>query len=213
MPNAYVLGTFKVDAPQKFKSEYAEKVDATLVPFGGKFIVRNPVASAKYNEGSAYTICVVLEFPSVDKAKAWYASDAYTAISKAKKAYSKTPTFIIVEGTGAAGGCFGGLAQCIGGGGSKGYVYGEFKPTSPKFKTEYASKVDATIAPFGGKFIVRKPVTEAALNEAAAFGIAVVLEFPSVENALAWKDSAEYKKIAPAKKAHSKTISFAIYGQ
>jgi uncharacterized protein (DUF1330 family) len=57
---------------------YVEEIDATLAPFGGRFVVhgsRNDV-----REGDFPGDVIVVEFPDRDSATAWYESDAYQAI-------------------------------------------------------------------------------------------------------------------------------------
>ncbi|MFF0453383.1 DUF1330 domain-containing protein [Nocardia africana] len=58
--------------------EYLRRIDGTLAPFGGKFIVhggRQMVA-----EGPADGVMIVIEFPDYDAARAWYASPEYQRI-------------------------------------------------------------------------------------------------------------------------------------
>lgn len=199
--NAFVVGAFKVTDP-RFKTEYAMKVDETIAPMNGRFILRNPVATARYSEGADYTIAVAIEFPDTAAALAWLNSDAYQAIAPVKKATSETKTFAVFEGP---------AQRAEDEGTSKGYVLGEFAITNPSFKTEYAMRVDETLEPFGGKFLVRNPVATAVYKEETNYSIAVLLEFPSVEKALAWKESDAYQAICPAKKAFAETVTFSIY--
>ena len=42
MTKAYVIAHPKVTDMEKFGSDFASKIDATLVPFEGKFLVRTP---------------------------------------------------------------------------------------------------------------------------------------------------------------------------
>lgn len=57
---------------------YLEKIDATLEPYGGRFIVHG--GPAQVVEGPWSGDLIVIEFPDREKAAAWYASDAYQAI-------------------------------------------------------------------------------------------------------------------------------------
>merc|ERR1712070_1261117 len=92
--------------------------------------------------------------------------------------------------------------------GSKGYLYGEFTPSNPSFKSEYAAKVEGTLPAFGGKLVVRATTEAALYKEAGNFGIGVLIEFPSVEMAMEWVQSDAYNAIAPAKHSYSNTVSF-----
>lgn len=58
--------------------EYLQKIDATLAPYDGHFIVHGD--EAEIMEGSWPGNVIIIEFPDLDAAKAWYASDAYQAI-------------------------------------------------------------------------------------------------------------------------------------
>jgi uncharacterized protein (DUF1330 family) len=73
--------------------EYLERIDATLAPFDGHFIVhggRNAVL-----EGSDPGTLIVIEFPSRAEAKGWYASAAYQAILPLRTEHSDGTVFII----------------------------------------------------------------------------------------------------------------------
>ena len=58
--------------------EYLQRIDGTLQPFGGRFRVHG--ARAEVLEGALHGDVVVIEFPDVARAHAWYRSPAYQAI-------------------------------------------------------------------------------------------------------------------------------------
>jgi uncharacterized protein (DUF1330 family) len=58
--------------------EYLERIQATLDPHDGRFIVHG--GEPEILEGSWPGTVVVIEFPSADAARAWYHSDAYADI-------------------------------------------------------------------------------------------------------------------------------------
>ena len=58
--------------------EYLERIDATLAPFGGRFIVHG--GDFERLEGSWPGNLIVIEFPDRARARAWYDSEAYQAI-------------------------------------------------------------------------------------------------------------------------------------
>ncbi len=58
--------------------EYLERIDATLAPFGGKFLVHG--GNAEVVEGAWRGDLIVIEFRDRETARAWYASDAYQQI-------------------------------------------------------------------------------------------------------------------------------------
>lgn len=57
---------------------YLQAIDATLAPYGGRFLVHG--SSAEVLEGSFSGSVVVVAFPDRAQASAWYASPAYQAI-------------------------------------------------------------------------------------------------------------------------------------
>ncbi|MEU9112888.1 DUF1330 domain-containing protein [Streptomyces sp. NPDC048483] len=65
-------------APHPDIAVYLEKIQATMDPFGGRFRVHN--AKVEVREGSWPGFVVVIEFPDMDAARAWYDSPAYQEI-------------------------------------------------------------------------------------------------------------------------------------
>ncbi|NVI87050.1 DUF1330 domain-containing protein [Actinomadura sp. BRA 177] len=57
---------------------YIERIQATMDPFGGRFLVH--ATGTEVIEGPVDGGYVLIEFPDMDKARAWYESDAYQAI-------------------------------------------------------------------------------------------------------------------------------------
>jgi len=58
--------------------EYLERIDATLEPYGGRFLVHG--AAPEVLEGSWTGDLVIVSFPDRQKALAWYRSPAYQEI-------------------------------------------------------------------------------------------------------------------------------------
>jgi uncharacterized protein (DUF1330 family) len=75
--------------------EYLERIDATLAPFDGHFIVHG--AQAQVLEGKDPGTLVAIEFPDRANAEGWYASDAYQAIL-ALRAANSTSTIFLIDG-------------------------------------------------------------------------------------------------------------------
>jgi uncharacterized protein (DUF1330 family) len=57
---------------------YLERIDATLAPFGGRFIVHGGPVDVR--EGDWPGAVIVIEFPDRARATAWYESPAYQEI-------------------------------------------------------------------------------------------------------------------------------------
>lgn len=75
--------------------EYIERIDATLEPYDGRFLVHGGQLTGI--EGAWDGDLVIIEFPSADAARAWYDSDAYRAILALRTEHSNSMT-CIVEG-------------------------------------------------------------------------------------------------------------------
>lgn len=75
--------------------EYLERIDATLEPFGGRFLVHGGRLTGL--EGTWDGDLVIIEFPGAEAAFAWYESDAYRAILNLRTEHSTSVT-CVVEG-------------------------------------------------------------------------------------------------------------------
>ena len=73
--------------------EYLQRIDATLEPFGGRFLVHGGRAGVL--EGSFSGNLIVLEFPDRERARAWYDSAAYQQILHLRTDNSESDTFFI----------------------------------------------------------------------------------------------------------------------
>lgn len=92
---AYVIAQVDVKDAAKFEA-YRALVPATLEKYGGEFIVRG--GTMEVLEGTwAHPRCVVLRFPSFERAKAWYTSPEYAGPMAMRKACADT-NIVVVEG-------------------------------------------------------------------------------------------------------------------
>jgi uncharacterized protein (DUF1330 family) len=95
MALAYVIGEIEVTDPAKY-DDYRKQVAATVEKHGGRFIVRGGQAEPLEGGWSPRRI-VVLEFPSMAKALAWYRSPEYAPLIKLRQQGSRGK-LIVVEG-------------------------------------------------------------------------------------------------------------------
>ena len=93
---AYVIVDVEVLEPEAY-TEYTRAVPASLEPFGGRFIVRGGAHETLEGDWNPQRV-VVLEFPSVEQAKAWHASPAYQAILPIRQRHARTNFLTVVEG-------------------------------------------------------------------------------------------------------------------
>jgi|SRR5947208_733613 len=85
----------------------------------------------------------------------------------------------------------------------KAYALALVDVNDPAAFAAYAAGAPATVAAFGGRYLVRggnKQVLEGSLPP----GRLLVVEFPSAEQAKAWYDSKEYQAIRPIRTGASK---------
>jgi uncharacterized protein (DUF1330 family) len=75
---AYAIAHLRNPRPHPEVIEYLERIQATLDPFGGRFLVHGP--KVLVGEGEWPGTIVIIEFPDVDRAAGWYASPAYQEI-------------------------------------------------------------------------------------------------------------------------------------
>ncbi len=94
--SAYVLVEIEVQDLEKMKP-YMEKVEATVAEFDGKYLVRGPAAEILEGTHGQYPIKVILEFPTLDVAQAWYQSSTYQEIIGYRTANSEC-NFMLLPG-------------------------------------------------------------------------------------------------------------------
>ncbi|MEV3861063.1 DUF1330 domain-containing protein [Streptomyces sp. NPDC050095] len=76
---AYVIAVMRpTTAPHPDVLTYMERVQSTFEPYGGRFLVHGK--QANWVEGEPLGDVVMVEFPDLDRAHAWYASPAYQEI-------------------------------------------------------------------------------------------------------------------------------------
>ncbi|MFD3457120.1 DUF1330 domain-containing protein [Streptomyces sp. NPDC058691] len=75
---AYAVGHLRPGQVDEEVFSYIERIQATLDPFGGRFIVHG--AAVEVLEGPWPGTVVMIEFPGMAEARAWYDSPAYQEI-------------------------------------------------------------------------------------------------------------------------------------
>ena len=119
------------------------------------------------------------------------------------------------------GPCFGALfllalantgvhAQTQAGAAAPAFYIAEFELTDPEGIKPYSAGVQSTLAPFGGRFVVRGGPISALEGEPARR--MVVIAFDSVKHAQAWYDSPAYAQIRPIRHRSAKTRAYIVEG-
>lgn len=75
---AYGFAHLRNRRPHPDIIEYLDRIQATLDPFDGRFVIHGPPAEVL--EGDWPGSMVLIEFPDMDKARDWYHSPAYQEI-------------------------------------------------------------------------------------------------------------------------------------
>ncbi len=92
---AYVVVDVQVNDPVRYE-EYRKTVAPTLAAYGGRFLVRGGKVDVLEGSWSPKRL-VIVEFPDVATAKAWWSSAEY-ANPKAVRPSASETEMIVVEG-------------------------------------------------------------------------------------------------------------------
>ncbi|MEV6615019.1 DUF1330 domain-containing protein [Streptomyces sp. NPDC051051] len=77
--SAYAIAHLQEAAPHQEIAEYIERITATFEPYGGRFLVHG--TQHEVMEGAWPGHVVVIGFPSITEARAWWSSAAYREIA------------------------------------------------------------------------------------------------------------------------------------
>jgi uncharacterized protein (DUF1330 family) len=92
---AYIIVEVEITDPKRYE-DYKKLTPGSLLPYDGKFIVRGGTAETLEGDWTPGRI-VVLEFPSMEKAKAWWSSAGYAPAKAIRQSASKS-RMIVVSG-------------------------------------------------------------------------------------------------------------------
>ncbi len=95
---AYLLANLTVRDAQKFEA-YRQAVPAVIARFGGRYLVRGGVVEAKEGDPGLNRV-VILEFPDMAAARAFYDSPDYAPLLALRLA-AADGTLVLVEGVAA----------------------------------------------------------------------------------------------------------------
>src|SRR5690242_1749966 len=93
--SAYVLAMVDVTNPTQYAG-YAKRTPAAIAAFGGKFIIRGGPVETLEGPSEARRF-VLIEFPTKQAARGFYASAAYQE-AKGFRAGAANASFVILEG-------------------------------------------------------------------------------------------------------------------
>jgi uncharacterized protein (DUF1330 family) len=92
---AYIIVEIEVTNPNRYE-DYKKLTLGTLTAYEGKFIVRGGKTETLEGDWKPGRL-VMIEFPTLEKAKAWYNSPEYTKAKKIRQEASHAK-MIVVEG-------------------------------------------------------------------------------------------------------------------
>ncbi|MER0237231.1 DUF1330 domain-containing protein [Fulvimarina sp. MAC8] len=92
MPKGYWIASVDVRDPDRYK-DYVETAGPAFAEFGGRFVVRGGEVTPM--EGEARPRNVVIEFDSVERARACYESPQYQKAAKIRQAIADADLFIV----------------------------------------------------------------------------------------------------------------------
>lgn len=92
---AYIIVDVSITDPGEYE-EYKKLTPATIAAYDGRFVVRGGQAETLEGDWQPGRI-VVLEFPSVERAREWWTSDMYSKAKKIRQRSANTK-MIVIEG-------------------------------------------------------------------------------------------------------------------
>lgn len=92
---AYVIVEIEIQDPVEYE-EYKKLTPAAIAAYDGRFVVRGAQSESLEGDWNPHRI-VVLEFPSVERAKEWWHSPEYTKAKTIRQRAAKTK-MLVVEG-------------------------------------------------------------------------------------------------------------------
>ena len=93
---AYLVGGVDVSDPS-WVEEYGPKVQALVEKHGGRYLVRGGEMDVVEGTTPASRVMVVVEFPSLENARAWYNDPEYAPLIKLRQTGSEAE-IVLVDG-------------------------------------------------------------------------------------------------------------------
>ena len=189
---AYMIARIDVTEPDADKAtaaydKYREEGAPAYAKHDARFLVRGGAIHA--SEGPHRARNVVIEFPSLDVARAWHASEVYQAAAKHRRAVSEGDV-VAVEGI---------VRSEPSLTATKGYWIARVDVHDEAGYRPYVEESTAAFAAHGAVFLARGgPI---AVLEGGARARNVLIEFPSVAEAVACYESDVYQRASRHRRA------------
>ncbi|MDX2392103.1 DUF1330 domain-containing protein [Streptomyces sp. DK15] len=90
---AYAIAHIRPEAVNEDILRYIEEIQSTMEPFDGQFLVHG--AEVEVLEGPFPGTIVMIGFPDIERARAWYASPAYQEILPLRTSHIAGEAFLV----------------------------------------------------------------------------------------------------------------------
>jgi uncharacterized protein (DUF1330 family) len=90
---AYAVGHLRDVSVGPAIIEYLQRIDGTLAPFGGRFVIHG--GHPEVLEGAWQGDLIVIAFPDMERARAWYHSPAYREIKVLRTENAASVVFLV----------------------------------------------------------------------------------------------------------------------
>ena len=94
---AYVISDVQI-LDETLAGQYRPLAAASIEAYGGRYIVRAGALEVIEGKRDAARRLVIVEFPSMDQARKWYASPEYAKALEVRRAGALERTLLFVEG-------------------------------------------------------------------------------------------------------------------
>jgi uncharacterized protein (DUF1330 family) len=91
---AYIIAQVDINDPERYV-EYTKKVPVSLAQYGGQFIARGGNAEVLEGEKPLPQRLVIIQFDSLERAKAWWSSEEYRDAKALRQATSNGTLFLV----------------------------------------------------------------------------------------------------------------------
>jgi uncharacterized protein (DUF1330 family) len=93
----YVIALLDVTDPEAYE-RYKAAAPPTIAAAGGRYLARGGESTLEGKHDGRRV--VILEFPSVEAARAWHQGSAYAEARKVRESCARNVTFLLVPGVG-----------------------------------------------------------------------------------------------------------------
>ena len=94
---AYVISDVEI-LDEALAGQYRTRAAASIEAYGGRYIVRAGGIEVIEGERDSARRFVIVEFPSMDRARKWYATPEYAKALEVRRAGALERTLLFVEG-------------------------------------------------------------------------------------------------------------------